>query len=234
MKGRLGVLPQDAELPDRHTPVGLLAHLARLQGMTGSAAREEAMRQVAQVGLGDRADDRIGALSHGMRRRVAVASALLGNPELVLLDEPTAGLDPVQTRALREVLRHIRGAQTVVVSSHNLLELEQICDWVVMVDEGRCVRQGSVAEVTGTAEVVRVDLPPGTKALEDLASWGLDDRLVRQGDVLLGTGCADQTADEVTRLILAALAARGIVPHGLRRGSSLEDAFIADAEARPR
>src|SRR5690606_2211243 len=93
--GRLGVLPQDAELPLQHAPRELLEHLGRLQGIPAPAARAEADRLIAIVRLSDRARHRIVSLSHGMRRRVAVATALIGNPELVLLDEPTSGLDPV-------------------------------------------------------------------------------------------------------------------------------------------
>lgn len=234
MKGRLGVLPQDAELPDRHTPVELLTHLARLQGMPASEAGVEARRRVDQVGLAERAQDRIGALSHGMRRRVAVASALLGHPELVLLDEPTAGLDPVQARGLRQVLHGLRGAQTVVVSSHNLLELEQLCDWVVMVDAGRCIRQGSVAEVTGHREVVLFTLPEayaGSTLLDEVlagcsTAW--------QGTTLRVLGTPERSADDLTVAVMRELAAQGVALRGLRHGESLEDRFVGDARGTPR
>jgi ABC-type multidrug transport system ATPase subunit len=228
MKGRLGVLPQDAELPDRQTPVELLTHLARLQGIGPREAAEEAARRVEEVRLGDRARSRIGALSHGMRRRVAVASALLGDPELVVLDEPTSGLDPVQARSLREVLAGLRGRRTVIVSSHNLLELELLCDWVVMVDRGRCLRQGSVAEVTGRGARSTWELAGPVDV--DALRARLGACTVRAlGDVLEIEAPEGVDLDEVTVAVMAELAAQRVGLRGLRRGVSLEDRFVGDA-----
>jgi ABC-2 type transport system ATP-binding protein len=228
MKGRLGVLPQDAELPPRHTPTELLEHLGRLQGMDAATARREAREQLALVRLGERANDPIQSLSHGMRRRVAVATALLGTPELVLLDEPTAGLDPVQTRSLREALRSLRGRTTLVVSSHNLVELEQICDWVVMIDQGRCLRQGTVAEVTGQGERVvwtlgsapeGLDAFAATLAPHELRLDGVDLHLVTRGPADL---------DDLVLQVLAELVRQRVPVRDMRRGMSLEQRFVDD------
>lgn len=223
-KGRVGVLPQDAELPGRHTPVELLGHLARLQGHATPDA--EARRRVDEVGLGDRADDRIDTLSHGMRRRVAVASALLGDPELVLLDEPTSGLDPVQAHAVRRIVAGIAGARTVVVSSHDLVGLEQMCDWVVMMERGRCVRQGSLEEVTGRRQRVVVELAdPGfdtdrlTAVVPDLGVRAVDGRLVLS---LPPAADVDAVVLDVMRVLVDA----GVAVRSLRRGDSLEEAFL--------
>jgi ABC-type multidrug transport system ATPase subunit len=241
-KGRLGVLPQDAELPGRHTAPELLEHLAVLQGLDRRSARIEAARRLEQVRLGDRLGDRIDSLSHGMRRRVAVASALLGAPELVLLDEPTAGLDPLQAMSLREELAALRGRTTLVISSHNLAELERLCDWIVMIDEGRCVREGSCAEVTGrqarlilqtpasasAAEAIRAhqarQAHPASSALVGAALSVADDEV----SIALAPG-AD--ADAASLAIMSALVGAGIPLRELRRGTSLEDEFM-DASGR--
>lgn len=225
LKGRLGVLPQDAELSTRHTPTELLVHLARLQGMSASEARKEAARVIELVRLDDRARWRIASLSHGMRRRVAVASALLGSPELVLLDEPMAGLDPLQARSLRDALQALRGLQTLVVSSHNLDELERMCDHVVMIDEGRCLREGPIQTVTGRSARVEwtltaePDLGALTAAVpEHTFTW--------EEGVLVEVGPQDADLDRSSALVLAALAAQQIGIRGLRRGMALERQFL--------
>lgn len=229
MKGRVGVLPQDALLPERHTAVELLTHLGRLQGMAGDAAHADAVRLVHALGLTEKIGARIGALSHGMQRRVAVATALIGGPELVVLDEPTAGLDPVQARGLRDLLRGLRGRQTLIISSHNLLELEQLCDWVVMIDRGRCVRQGSVAEVTGRSERIVWELGPGLLDLDALRVVLPGADIARDGAVLTTVAAAGTDLDALTVVVMRALAEAGVPLRGLRRGVSLEDRFIDDA-----
>lgn len=227
LKGRLGVLPQDAELPDRHTPRELLRHLGRLQGLSRAEAVREADAKLALVGLGDRADHAIRTLSHGMRRRVAVASALVGDPELVLLDEPLAGLDPVQARALRDALAALRGIRTLVVSSHDLHELERLCDWVVMLDHGRCVQQGTIAAVTGRAERVVFELGGPIFDPAPLAARLPDHGVSVEGTALRVTVPAGGDLDQATLVVMESLLAARVPIHGVRRGTSLEDAFVA-------
>jgi len=229
LKGRLGVLPQDAALSDRHTPRELLVHCGRLQGMSRSDARAEASRILEVVRLGDRVDSRISTLSHGMRRRVAVASALVGSPELVLLDEPLAGLDPVQAHSLRDALKGLRGVQTLVISSHNLAELERMCDWVVMMAEGRCLRQGTLAEVTGQTSRVEwvvvgeVPLQQLREALPGHVLSVVDGLLIQESE----TGSLDESSVQ----IMGALSAAGVAVREVRRGVSLERRFIDETEA---
>lgn len=225
LKRRLGVLPQDAALPERHTPTELLVHLARLQGMSGKGARVEAGRLLELVRLDDRKDARIGGLSHGMRRRVAVASALLGNPELVLLDEPMAGLDPLQARSLRAALAQLRGQVTLVVSSHDLHELERLCDHVVLLDKGECLAQGPTAEVTGQG-VRMVWTLGGPIPIDTLTELLPAHRLSVEQGVLLQEAPTEQALDEASILVARTLANAGCVIREVRRGRSLEDAFV--------
>ena len=224
MKGLVGVLPQDAALSDRHTPRELLVHLGRLQGLGRSAAREEADRLLGVVQLTDRARDRIASLSHGMRRRVAVASALVGSPRLVMLDEPLAGLDPVQQRSLRDALAALRGIQTLIVSSHNLAELERLCDWVVMIDRGRLKAQGTMAEVTGQAQRVEWVLGPGEVPLERLRTMLPDDALTVEDGVLIHQTSGD--LDQASMVVMQALVEANVAVRELRRGMGLERRFI--------
>jgi ABC-2 type transport system ATP-binding protein len=123
-----------------------------------------------QVGLGDRGDDPFRAYSTGMKQRLGIAAALLGDPDVLLLDEPTNGLDPVGIAEMRSLLgRLARPGRTVVVSSHVLAELEQICDWLLIIDEGRCVFQGSADQLLRSAGT-RLILEPEHRV--DLARLG--------------------------------------------------------------
>ncbi len=165
-----------------------------------------------------------------MRRRVAVASALVGSPRLVLLDEPLAGLDPKQARSLREALAGLRGIQTLVVSSHNLYELERLCDHVVMIDHGRCLEQGSMDEVTGQSTLVEWTVGPGELPLEALAAALPDDRFEVVGELLIQRASGDLDASSVQ--VMTALAAAGVPVREVRRGMGLERRFIEGSAAQ--
>ncbi|MDP2313389.1 MAG: ABC transporter ATP-binding protein [Pseudomonadota bacterium] len=215
-RGRVGILPQDAELPTASTPRQLLTVWARLQGLDGPSARRAVDEALEAVLLSDRGDARVATLSHGMRRRVTVASALLGDPELVMLDEPTSGLDPSQARHLRERIAAERGRRTVLVSSHNLAELEMMCDWVVFIDKGRCTRAGPLIEMTGRDREVYVHLaPPYPPGRTELVTLRVPD----------GVAPEDATSE-----LLRALLAEGARVAEVRRGESLERRYFADEE----
>ncbi len=118
------------------------------------------------VGLGERGDDRYRGYSLGMKQRLGIAAALLGEPELLILDEPANGLDPQGVREMRELVGTLAGTgRTVLVSSHDLSELEQVCDWLVLIDTGRSLYQGPTSElldgVAGGLAVVPED--PGDR-----------------------------------------------------------------------
>ena len=146
--GTLGLLPQDSELPLEMSARSLLTGLARLQGMSASVADAAAGDILEKVNLLDRADASIRSLSHGMRKRVMTAQCFLGDPDLVLLDEPMNGLDPVEAERLRKVILERKDRKTTVISSHNLLDLERLCTHIAFVDKGRVRRFGSLAELT--------------------------------------------------------------------------------------
>jgi ABC-type multidrug transport system ATPase subunit len=125
-------------------------------------ARGCAKRALEEVGGSDWWGQRCGALSHGMAKRVALAQAFLGDPEVVLLDEPTAGLDPKVAFEVRQLIAEKRGRATLVVSSHNLQELETLCDAAAILDRGRVVASGRMTDLTAASEQIRVKVAPGT------------------------------------------------------------------------
>jgi ABC-type multidrug transport system ATPase subunit len=231
--GSLTMLPQDCELSPHVTLRQLLTHYARLQGLTAAKAEADVDARLEEVALTDRAEARIKTLSHGMRRRVSIAQALLGKPDLVLLDEPTSGLDPELVVRMREVFASHRKKRTLVVSSHNLLELEALCDHVIFIERGRCIKSGSLAEVTEQGLVMRytvetaVDLAPLEKNHPELEmTWEERTLIVR--------GSGSWTAANLNAAVLPFLLAVNAGLLEIRRGKSLEDAYMAgkaEAEA---
>lgn len=142
--GRITALPQDAEFEPNFSVGKQIQFLARLQGMSSSEATQDAKRVLDLVQLGDSWDSKAGALSHGMRKRVALAQSLLGKPELVLLDEPTAGIDPPNVKIIRDLVRSQSKETTFFISSHNLDELEKLCESVVYLSEGKLAQTSSI------------------------------------------------------------------------------------------
>jgi ABC-type multidrug transport system ATPase subunit len=161
LRSRIGVLPQDAVLPPSETVGELLTFAARLQNVPSDQVDKAVAEVLAEVDGKDWFKTRCGALSHGMAKRVQLAQALLGDPDVVLLDEPTAGLDPRVAFEVRQLIKGRRGRCTLVVSSHNLHELEEICDAAAILDRGRVVAAGSIAELTAASQEVHVTLAPG-------------------------------------------------------------------------
>ena len=160
LKQKVGVLPQDAILPPAWPVGGLLTYLAKLSGLP--TPESEARAALERVGLPETWGVACAALSHGMAKRVSMAQALMGDPPVILLDEPTAGLDPKIAAQVRSIIRELKGKSTVVVSSHNLNELEELCDATALLDKGQLVTAGSMAELTGQSAEFRVQIAKGT------------------------------------------------------------------------
>lgn len=153
---RVGALPQDAPLPARMTAIQSLQYWAELGGLAPAAARAAAEKWLGAVGLAPHANKKANELSHGMAKRVALAQAFIGEPELVLLDEPTSGLDPKTAFEIKQVIKDQRGRRTVVVSSHDLAQIEELCDGVAIIDKGVVLQQGRLSEITGQGELLRI------------------------------------------------------------------------------
>jgi ABC-2 type transport system ATP-binding protein len=228
--GSVGLMPQDS-VPSPHLSLReILCYYAELQGMNRRQAYAEADRWLNQVSLQDRARARFGELSHGMRRRFSFAQALLGKPELVLLDEPTSGLDPELVVQVRELVVSLRGQATVLISSHILSELEAICDHVVFMEGGKCIRQGRLGEVTDTTSIVRYRLTqkPNLELLQAL----LPDCSLTWEEPELSVHAPRQQAVQVTNAAcLKSLLAQDVGILGVEAGRSLEDSYL---EARAR
>lgn len=144
LKARLGVVGQEPNLDVELTVLENMLVYARYFGLTGGPARARADDLLSLVGLDERAGDTVDRLSGGMKRRLQIARSLVNDPDLVLLDEPTTGLDPQARHVVWERLRRLRAAGvTLVLTTHYMDEAEQLCDRLVIMDHGRIVRAGS-------------------------------------------------------------------------------------------
>jgi ABC-2 type transport system ATP-binding protein len=152
VRRRLGYLPQELGFPHGFTAFGFVDYLAVLKEWDDKAARHAEVRRVLElVGLTEVTTKKVRRLSGGMRRRLGVAQALLGSPQLLVLDEPTAGLDPEQRATLRAILSGLGQHATVLLSTHQTEDIAALCDRVIVLDAGRVGFDGMVADLVGTA-----------------------------------------------------------------------------------
>jgi ABC-2 type transport system ATP-binding protein len=147
-RGRFGYMPEERGLYPKMRVLDQLVHLARLHGATAVDAGRASLELLDRLGIGDRADDRTEALSLGNQQRVQLAAALVHEPELLVLDEPFSGLDPVGVDVLSEVLaERVRRGVAVLFSSHQLELVERLCDGVAIIEGGRLVASGAVGDL---------------------------------------------------------------------------------------
>ena len=225
LRGQIGVLPQDALLPAQEKVGRFLVYLAQLQGMTAGEAKTAVEQVLAEVEGTEWWNMKCGQLSHGMAKRVGLAQALLGKPKVILLDEPTAGLDPRVAYGVRQLVKSRKGRATLVISSHNLQELEEICDHAAILDRGVLVAHGSMSELTASSSEIRVELGTGPVPLEQVrvipgvkaASW---DKGARELSVTFDRHQCD--AEEMIRRVIFVLYQAGSRISGVSKGRGLE------------
>src|SRR5580698_2063178 len=194
----LGYMPEhDCLLPDV-TATEFVTHLGRISGLPPTAAKERAAESLRHVGLYEERYRQIGTYSTGMKQRVKLAQALVGDPQLLLLDEPTIGLDPAGRASMLDLVSRI-GTEfgiSILVSSHLLGEIEQICDHLVAIDGGRLLRSDSMTSFTQVSQVLVIEVDEGTGKLQtELAARGL--RPVRDERALLVQIGSGETYDVV-------------------------------------
>jgi len=168
-RARLGYLPEDHHLPGYLNAPQTLDFVGQLFGLPAGERRRRADRLLEQVDLAKRRKDKVRTYSKGMRQRLGLAQALMNEPQVLILDEPNEGLDPLGRADVKELLKRLKGeGVTVFISSHVLTEIEHLCDRVAILNEGRLLREGTVAELTedGDLEHAFIELVRSTKALE--------------------------------------------------------------------
>jgi ABC-2 type transport system ATP-binding protein len=248
IRRRVGVLTESSGYPQQQSGVGYLTYFARLFGSAKDDARATALRLLAEVGLAERADSRIGTYSRGMRQRLGIARALVNDPAVVFLDEPTLGLDPVGQRQMLAMVRDIareRGA-TVVLSTHTIPEVEETCSSVLILDEGRLVMSGSVRQVIEAVALPRtarlhVPLASVSQAMSVISTipWVRAELLVDGSDVIrirqVDAATDEQRRDAPLGDVLAALVQAGVTVQSFEVESArLSDAFMMITQKRVR
>ncbi|CAG7639766.1 ABC transporter ATP-binding protein [Actinacidiphila bryophytorum] len=228
IRARLGSVPQDDTLDTELTVRENLLVYGRYFGLPRAVIRERAARLLEFARLADKADEQVEALSGGMRRRLTIARSLVNDPEILLLDEPTTGLDPQARHLLWERLFRLKQqGVTLLLTTHYMDEAEQLCDRIVVMDHGRIVAEGSprgLIEAHCTREVLELRFPPDRQqqAAEKIADTakGVDARVEVLPDRLLVY--ADDGEDALT-----AVHRTGVEPlTALVRRAGLEDVFL--------
>jgi ABC-2 type transport system ATP-binding protein len=200
-----GYMPEHDCLPPDVTATEFVTHLGRMSGLPATAAKERAAESLRHVGLYEERYRQIGTYSTGMKQRVKLAQALVGDPRLLLLDEPTVGLDPAGRNSMLELVSRI-GAEfgiSIVVASHLLGEIERICDHLVAIEAGRLLRADTMTSMTKASQVLLIEVDEGAELLlAELRQRGLQPRpyqralLVRLED----DGTYDAVRDAIAEL----------------------------------
>ena len=234
LRARIGYGPERNVLPDDLRAYDFVRHLAEVKGLPRDEARSRASDSLYLVGLGEERFRALGTMSTGQRQRVKLAQAIAADPSLILLDEPTDGLDPVQRDSMLQLIVQVHRdfGIDVVLSSHLLEEVERICDHVVALDHGTLVAQGSIDELVGTSggvelELVETDDLPG--AIDSVAASLVANGVTvhRRGGVLHASGCPDE---QLLDLATAAVAATGARLRRLAQSRRSLDELFRDAD----
>ena len=231
VRKRLGYMPENNPLPLDLRVADYLKFRAQLKRLANGDSANRIAGVMEQCGVADVAGRFIGQLSRGYRQRVGMADALLGKPELIVLDEPTAGLDPNQVRSVRKLVRDLAGGHTVLISSHILSEIEMTCDRVVILHEGRLLASGALDELMAKANaaiVAEVRAP-----LTDAKEWATQLALgqaecAEQPGGYVRCRFTDAKSTDAREKIFSSASERGWPLRELsRQAQSLEDLFVS-------
>ena len=243
IRRRIGVLPESAGYPDRQRGEEYLRYHARLYGHCRVSARAVARRLLEEVGLAERGSSSISSYSRGMRQRLGIARALVNNPEVVFLDEPTLGLDPAGQRQVLAGVRRIasdRGA-AVLLSTHLLAEVEENCSRLLILNQGRVIAEGTVSEVVRRAAAPRsgrlhVAPEQAEVAIGALSATGAVAEVKRAnghpGALTVVFTHNGRDPDALVNEAMRALLDSGVLLRSFElEGARLSDAFLAITEA---
>ena len=231
MLGKLSVLPQDARFR-KGVPMGnQLVLCARLQGYPPAEADSEVRRVLELTGMEGYADRVPDKLSHGMAKRMAIAQALMGDPQIILLDEPLAGLDPAQARRIRLLIQQEAGKRTFIISSHVMADIEALCTHVAIIKAGEIIAQPSMEELTHREAVAVFTLQdppdPGIAGIFEAIDYvsKVEVRPVER-KLQLTIRTDQKNLDEAVADLIKVLVEKQIAFVGIQKGTSLEDAVL--------
>lgn len=229
MLSKIGYVPDSFGIYDNLKVAEYMEFFAACYGLTGLKARKRSQALLEQVGLDDKADFYVEGLSRGMKQRLCLARALIHNPPLLIMDEPTAGLDPRTRYEFKEILKDLRGqGKTVLISSHILPELAEICTDIGIVDQGRMVAEGSLDQILEKINVttpLMISVAAGQQAaLRILREHPLVETItIRDEDIMVGfSGDRQDEAALLQQLVDAEVQVYGFV----RERGNLESVFM--------
>ncbi len=232
VRARVGVCPQDLVLWERLTCLEQLVFMGRMYGVDGKLAKQRADKLLAELGIADKTSSLANTLSGGMKRRLNIAMALVHDPEIVVLDEPEAGLDPQSRVMIREYIQSLARHKTVIVTTHNMDEADRVADRVAIIDHGELLVLDTPAELkhqVGDGDVVEITLSePGDDAKER-ASEALSELATKTDFESERRALTVRALDAVGKLaaILEALDGADFKVGDIRvRENTLEDVFI--------
>jgi len=225
-RARIGYMPESSAVPPEMTVIAFLRYCARLRRVRRAQRQKAVASALRQAGLGGMADARIGTLSKGYRQRVALAQALVHEPDVLVLDEPTAGLDPRQVAETRELIAKLGRTRSVLLSSHLLSEVANLCRRVVVLDKGRVLAVSDVASLTaasGTRLELRVSGDRARTVQIVTAVTGVEDASVR-GDVVVVRGTGADLGQRVAAAVVDA--GIGLLEQRVTSSGTLEEAYL--------
>ena len=224
IRGQIGVVQQPETLDMELTVRENLLVFGRFFGMDRASIATRADELLELFQLSDRAKDQVEPLSGGMKRRLSIARSLIASPRILMLDEPTTGLDPQARHLLWDALQRLkRGGTTIVLTTHYMDEAEQLCDRLVVMDQAKIVAEGSPRQLIvehASREVLELRFPNGTESIDVKVLEGIGDRYERLAERVI-VGCENGEAAHARAL------EHGLDPESwLVRRSSLEDVFL--------
>ena len=234
-KKRIGYLPEQPPLYMNETPLEYLRFVGEAKGLHGAELDRQITRVVGQTRIDGVKNRRISALSKGYKQRVGIAQALLGNPKVIILDEPTVGLDPIQIIEIRDLIRELGREHTVVFSSHSLSEVQTICDQILIIAKGKLVafdepgnlerRLLAPSEITLTAEATEQEVRDILSGVGRIT--GLDLEREAAGNVMARLKTEHDDIYEVSRAVFFAFAEqkKALLEMTLKK-ANLEDIFL--------
>ncbi|MDB5308602.1 MAG: yxlF 1 [Gemmataceae bacterium] len=227
---KVGYLPEDHQFPGYHTGYSLMDFYGALYGVPAADRRRKIPETLELVGIAGRMNSKIRTYSKGMKQRLGIAQALLHDPDLVILDEPTDGVDPLGRREIRELMQRLKDrGHTIFLNSHLLGEVELICDRVAILQQGKLVREGTIADLTRQKGRHEMAVAPGQQFPADavMKLGYVVTPLPDRPDVFEVSMPDGQSIDPVVRLLLD----KGLgLRHLVEKKQSLEEAFLATVE----
>ncbi|MFC1668725.1 ABC transporter ATP-binding protein [Chlamydiota bacterium] len=229
---KVSALPQECNLPSTIKTEKLLHYFASLSGYSKNEAKQVSSELLKKVGLDDKKNEYIKRLSHGMKKRLQVAQAFLGEPQLIILDEPTAGLDPQNAHAIRELIKSFRTRSTILFCSHNLNEVQEICAYVGILKNGTLIKEGPIEEITHVHEEVIftvAQLEDEKNVREKINRLSFVKQVLfdaETNELHIQFDKDSISSEEINTQIISILQNENVLISSIRKGKSLEEKYL--------